>query len=164
MSAPRLRSLTAIYLAVLYGVVGLTGESLHYLVADVNRLWSNSENDETDGYYHVHGPDYHGHFHRHARHSHHARDTIAAAHKNGRSNTGPSVSVQGPTHQPHACPILSLVTTLKLLQAFGCTPSITLDSIITRSNEPRLMLVRGVVLNSYARGPPERSLAYSLSS
>ena len=70
MSATRLHTLTTIYLAALYGVVGLTGESLHILATDWKAIWSTTSSTETEGYYHAHFPDNHVHFHRHANHGH----------------------------------------------------------------------------------------------
>ena len=41
MSAKRLQRLATIFLAALYGVAGVTGESLHYLATDIGSLWAN---------------------------------------------------------------------------------------------------------------------------
>ena len=154
MFAKRLQRLATFFLAALYGVAGVTGESLHYLATDIGSFWATSESSDSEVYYHVHAPDFHGHFHRHTRHGHHVHHKTVAARNNGRSAV-PSLNLPGPKHPPHACPLLSLVATLKLIQVCGCTPTITLDSFIARSYEPRVALVPGALLTSYARGPPQ---------
>ena len=78
MSTMRMHRLTAIYLVVLYGVVGITGESLHYLVVNPTAIWSSPPSGEVVVYYHTHGPDYHGHFHRHVHTADHSHSAPAA--------------------------------------------------------------------------------------
>jgi hypothetical protein len=157
MPAKRLQRLATLYLAALYGAVGLTGGSLHYLATDWDGFWFRSDSVETVVYFHVHAPDHHGHFHRHAvdaHHHHHAHAKIAAD-RGAKQPKGPTAeSSDGQTHQQHACPLLSLVSTLKLLDAGECSSPIVLDSIGTPTYQPGLLYVPDVVLNSPARGPP----------
>jgi hypothetical protein len=157
MPAKRLQRLTTCYLAALYGVVGLTGGSLHYLATDWSGFWSRSDSVATVVFYHVHAPDHHGHFHRHtvdAHHHHHAAAKIAADHRK-REPKGPTAkSSDGEAHKPHDCALLSLVSTLKLLDAGGRSSPIFLDSICAPTYQAGLLFVPDVVLNSPARGPP----------
>ena len=68
---------------------------------------------------------------------------------------GPTAkSSDGQPHQPHDCALLSLVSTLKLLDAGGCSSLVVLDSICTPTYQAGLLFVPDVVLNSPARGPP----------
>ena len=155
MPAKRLQRLTTYYLAVLYGVVGLAGGSLHYLATDWEGFWSGSDSVETVVYYHVHAPDHHGHFHRHTIHDHHhSHAKIAADRAKGQSKGPAAKSSDGSTHKPHDCALLSLVSTLKLLHAGGCSSPIFLDSVVTPTYQAGLLFVPDVVLNSPARGPP----------
>lgn len=143
MSWARLHSLTTIYLAVLYGVVGLTGESLHYLATDWKAVWASTSPTETEGYYHAHFPDHHVHFHRHASHGH----------SHATSKNQLAITSERPTHQAHACPLLSLTSTLKLSHAFCCTPSTT-DTFAMPLFESAVVREFKVALSSCARGPP----------
>jgi hypothetical protein len=148
-----LHRLTTVYLAALYGVVGLTGDSLHYLATNLTEIWTESDPVETVVYYHVHGPDFYGHFHKHTAHVHHAPATNA--HRPARqSKPYIAVTSEQSTHQPHACPLLRLVSTLKLVQACALAPSHLRDSIVTNSCQSDAFFAPQVVLDSYARGPP----------
>ncbi len=150
-----LHRLTTIYLAALYGVVGLSGDSLHYLATNFTSFWSESASDsvETVVYYHVHGPDYHGHFHRHTIHVHHSA-TAAVDRAAGQSKHQIAVTCEQSAHQPHSCPLLRLVSTLKLVQAAGLAASHLLDSLVTSLWQADDLIASEVVLESYVRGPP----------
>lgn len=157
MPAKRLKRLTTVYLAILYGVIGLTGGSLHYLATDWSGFWSGSDAAETVVYYHVHAPDNHGHFHRHtvdAHHHHHSHTKLAADRKAVPSKEPAAKSTDGQAHQAHACPLLSLVSTLKLLHVGDCSSPILPDAIVTRSHQAGLAFVPQLVFNLPARGPP----------
>jgi hypothetical protein len=153
--------LASICFAVLYGVVGFTGESLHYLSSELIERPSDSQSDEVVVYYHVHAPDFHGHFHKHRVHRH---TGIAAAGTDAKSKTRTSITVEGPKHQQHACPALTLISTLKLLLVGGCTPPIILDSLVTPSTDASIALALKPLLEFQARGPPQGSSAWFLSS
>ena len=109
-----LHRLTVCWLAAVYGLVGLTGESLHYLVEDLGTRGSLSPSASA-GYFHCHGPDYHGHFHR-------SRSQMTASEQSGdpARNAGETGRPDGNFqsqhngHEPHACPLLSLLANLKL--------------------------------------------------
>jgi hypothetical protein len=161
MSATRLHKLTAVSFAVLYGVVGFTGETLHYLLTDPALLWSGSQSAESGVYYHTHGPDYHGHFHRHTHdgHHHHSHAAGVAERRAAQSPDEVSLTTAESGHQPHACPLVTLVSTLKLSQA-GCAPAaIMLDALIAPSHERDDVWAHEVALDAYPRGPPARCMA-----
>ena len=159
MPAKRLHRLATYYLATLYGVVGLAGGSLHYLATDSAGFWSNADAVETVVYFHVHAPDHHGHFHRHTVHTHHAATKIAADREASPSKHPTATTSDGPSHRQHACPLLSLVSTLKLLHAGDCTSTIFLDSIVTATYQAGFLFAPDVVFDSPARGPPCAFLA-----
>jgi hypothetical protein len=158
MSATRLHKLTAVFFAVLYGVVGFTGETLHYLATDPALLWSGSQSGV---YYHTHGPDYHGHFHRHTHDGHHHHSHVASVAERRAAQSPDEISLTSAesSHQPHACPLLTLVSTLKLSQA-GCVPAaIILDALVAPSHEYEAVRAHKLALEAYPRGPPGRSFA-----
>jgi hypothetical protein len=167
MSANRLRNLSAIYLAALYGVVGLTGQSIHYFVTDGWSFWTTQGELDTGGYYHVHAPDFHGHYHRHANdadHSHrsgkgHSHSHIVATKPAGESILGVEFTSSDYSHQPHSCPALALVSTLKLSQAGGCLASLILDSVVAPTCEVRCIRAFEFALAHCPRGPPACSIA-----
>src|SRR4029079_3399477 len=114
MPVARLHRLTTICLAALYGVVGLTGSSLYYLSTDVKGDSSNSPSDETVVYFHTTGPGQEGHFHRHTFHRQLSGATREVHHKGRQGKYDATIALEGITHQPHSCAILTLVSTLKL--------------------------------------------------
>lgn len=124
MLRPSIHRATAAVLTLLYLMVGLTGESAHY---GLERLSAASTSDEeaaehghSHGYYHCHGPDYHWHYHSHrsdeppAAESERVRDKPA-----GINRVSGTISVRA-EHHSHACPLLSMVSALKL----GFAPSL----------------------------------------
>jgi hypothetical protein len=151
MSAPLLHRLSAICLAALYGVVGLTGESLHYLVSDPTVLWSSWGAGDTVVFYHRHGPGDHGHFHRHT--------STTSERPTGTPNTTAAISSQQSIHQSHECPILTVVSTLKLGHASSCATPIILDAFVRPSCEGGVFAAFEVRLSLSARGPPSGSIA-----
>jgi hypothetical protein len=161
MPVTRLHSLTTICLAALYGVVGLTGSSLYYLTTDVPGTGesSSSPSDETVVYFHTHGPGQEGHFHRHTVHRHLSGATTDVHHKGRQGKYEAAIALEGTTHQPHSCAILTLVSTLKLGHTAFCANSIILDSLITPTWESGIISAFDVVRYSYARGPPSGSFA-----
>jgi hypothetical protein len=159
MSATRLHKLTAVSFAVLYGVVGFTGETLHYLLTDPALLWSGSQSAESVVYYHTHGPDYHGHFHRHSHDGHHHHSHAAGVAEADRSSDAIRITSEGSSHEPHACPLLVLVSTLKLGQGSICSSALILESLIAPSRECDVVRAYDVASSSSARGPPNGCLA-----
>jgi hypothetical protein len=158
MSLARLHSLTAIYLAVLYGAVGITGESLHYLVADPAAFLPSSPSAVVVVYYHTHGPDHHGHFHRHFQR---VDDSHVAATSHGFDGREKSavISPEQVTHEDHACPLLSLVSRIKIGGvAYGAT-TVTFNTLITPNFERGSVAEFEAEFSSSARGPPDSSLA-----
>src|SRR3954447_6575609 len=131
MSVTRLHRLTTICLAVLYGVVGITGSSLYFLTTDVTGDSSRSPADETVVYFHTHGPGQEGHFHRHTVHRHLSGTTTDSHQKARQGKYETSITLMGTAHHPHSCAILTLVSTLKLGHAAFCANLIILDSLVT---------------------------------
>jgi hypothetical protein len=154
MSATRLHKLTAVLFAVLYGVVGFTGESLHYLLTDPTLLWSSAQSTESAVFYHTHGPDYHGHFHRHSHHGPHSHAVGTADHDAGQQTGAFAFKSDASSHEAHACPLLVLVSTLKLGQAGSCATTILLDSLVSPRCECYVVRQIDVSFDSFARGPP----------
>ena len=155
----RLQRLTTFYLAALYGVVGLTGGSLHYLVTDWASFWSSSDSVETVVYFHVHAPDHQGHFHRHTVHVHHHGDAKVASNRDASQSKGPTAkSPDSTTHQQHACPLLRIVSTLKVLP-IGGTAHVSLNVVSTFTIEAELLFTPEFLRDTYARGPPSDNLA-----
>jgi hypothetical protein len=159
MSGTRLHRLTTIYLAVVYGVVGLTGESLHYLVSDPTVLWSSWRSGETVVFYHRHGPGDHGHFHRHVHDGDHRHGTYESAGGADRANQTAALTTQFSSHQSHDCPILSVVSTLKLGHGGMCKMLIVLDALVTPSSESGVVAALNLPRSLGARGPPSGLIA-----
>lgn len=167
MSVKRLRCLTAVFLAALYGVVGSTGDSLHYLITDGWSLWTSASSAVSGRYcYHVHAPDYHGHFHRYphdGKHSHHAHShddrASHARHVADNGNVTTAISSPAITHEPHACPALTLVSTLKLSQIACGLSLFFLDAVNAPSSELRCIAAIEVARTLGPRGPPSRNLS-----
>ena len=159
MSLARLHNLTKIYLAVVYGVVGLSGESLHYLAANSTALWTNPPSGEEVVYYHTHGPDYHGHFHRHVHTADHSNIAPAAGHESRTHEHSAEFAPEQITHESHACPLLSLVSTLKLGSAGCCATVVHFKVLVTPTFERDCVSEFVVAFSSSARGPPGCSLA-----
>src|SRR5262245_32648044 len=160
MSARRLHNLTAVCLAVLYGTVGLTGDSIHYLAAYGWRGIVARSHDDTTVYYHVHGPDFHGHYHRHVhRHHQQAIARTTNSDKVGKSLLGVVFKTSKSRHKPHACPALALVSVLKLIHASHRCPRINFDSVVSPVREVTHIAAFEVTLPLYARGPPAVNFA-----
>lgn len=159
MSVTGLHRLTTICLAALYGVVGLTGSSLYYLTADATGELSNSPTDDTVVYYHTHGPGQEGHFHRHTSHRYLSGTTTDVQHNHRHGKNEAAITLEGTTHHPHSCALLTLVSTLKLSHAAVSNNAIFLDSLVTPTWERGIISAMDVVRCSYPRGPPSGSFA-----
>lgn len=154
-----LHSLTAVGLAALYGAVGFTGGSIHYLATDAWGIWTRLGQADSDVYYHVHAPDFHGHFHRHAHHRSHSqnagiRAALAVRHGASQSTHGGIDKPSPDSHESHACPLLSLVSTLKVSHSHTCIATIILDSIVAPSGEASFIATFERTLTLCPRGPP----------
>ena len=105
----RIKSLTAVCLSLMYGLVGLTGESLHYLAQDLDLQFVHAQDLADTGYFHVHGHHHeHVHFHRHIEPA--AKPKVA-------KNSSPDenrVDHFQEFHLEHNCPLLTLVSQFKL--------------------------------------------------
>jgi hypothetical protein len=165
MTAPRLHKLTALYLAVVYGVVGMTGGALHYLVGDWTGVWSSSQTvaaekpqkpRKSKAVYHVHGPDFIPHLHQVEEPDQPEANETA---RNDDARKRPRLASPQSVHEPHACPLLSLVQTLKLSQIQNGTTclGVTLRGSLTCEQEARREFQ--LVCSPFARGPPRAHLA-----
>ena len=153
MPGTRLKRVTAIYLGVLYVAVGFTGDSLHYLATNLTGSSSHSDSGEVVVYYHVHGPDYQGHVHKFIL-PRHASSASTTVHRNPECARRFTVGQERFSHLEHACPILALVSTLKLGHSVCCARAIILESLITPIWESVIGRSLDVPRYSYARGPP----------
>lgn len=164
----RIHHFAACLLLALYGVVGVTGESLHYLVQATVRTDS-AQVDHQTTYYHHHSPDYHGHFHHHehGRVHHHRGESVVGHH--GESAVKPQRKVAQrnkpirdglkqdvDSHSPHACPLLTISSTLKLGNAWAL--ALIIETTSNRGIHrvwPQTILEQ-IAYSHPARGPPAR--------
>lgn len=148
-----LQRLTVCWLAAVYGLVGLTGESLHYLVEDLGTRGSLSP-AASAGYFHCHGPDYHGHLHRNSQATDSAQCGASAHNAEEAGRPDGKFRPQHNGHEPHACPLLAVVATLKL--GHSATAAVFIAS--EKSSEfycaPFSQWQFHATLCNYARGPP----------
>lgn len=132
----RLTNFTTYLLIAVYAVVGVTGDSLHYLLPDAGMVFvGTDESEEQHGepaqtsFAHYHAPDFHWHAHSHG-HSH-SRAKHDAAARPSTETTAELAQAKSPSrkskdtqqdsiqaidliHQDHACPWLSLVAEIEL--------------------------------------------------
>lgn len=137
MKQKKLQTATAIALTAMYLVVGLGGESLHYLVdSAASHLLSSQVTDAeaTDteateaevlaeaahhhGYHHFHGPDFHVHYHGPAKTKRAGKQAYSTSQvaKQKNRDSGAAYHEPGEQHQPHACPLLAVCSALELSQ------------------------------------------------
>jgi hypothetical protein len=159
MPATRFQRLARVALAGILGVVWVAGGSTHNLFWDVSGPAADSKAVEAVVYFHVHGPDYHGHFHRHTRHVHRGELALAQRRAADTSKGKPAFDSGWTSHAPHDCAILCLAAKLKLFHGGCSTPAILIDSLVTSSRQSGSLLVPEVVLDFHARGPPSAPCA-----
>jgi len=161
MPHPKLQTTTAIALAMLYLVVGLAGESLHYLAesASTQVTGAATESQGSDathahGYHHFHGPDFHVHYHGPVKRARNKPSPNSETSKQQRRCTGVAFEEPVGQHQPHACPLLAVLSTLKLGQ--GELPSWSLETTTCLSVdcERQVSATCGFTRLHLARGPP----------
>ncbi|MCO6046084.1 hypothetical protein NG895_19460 [Aeoliella sp. ICT_H6.2] len=101
----------ALLLAAVYAIVGSTGESLHYMFSGAAAPTASTagEPQQRQGYFHCHGPDFHWHHHSWLVKQEEADPSAA-------QSTRVLAKLRPPhhPHEPHACPVLAAVATLKL--------------------------------------------------
>lgn len=151
---PRLLHTTALGLAVFYSVVGLTGESLHYLVQSLNSPVSNPPAADSEGelvvYFHSHGPDHHGHFHRHYA----PRQAKGASQAETDAESSEHLRHGRRFHSEHACPLLTLTSVIKLSAGGGAVFAFDLDDIAAFEWPVDDLCSSVVHSGNSARGPP----------
>jgi len=151
----RLKNLTAFTLAVLYGLVGLTGVSLHKLVDDFSLKALYSQDSGSVGYFHTHQPDNHPHFHHH--HGDRQAESSIATAVDEKNQSATNLKGNDQFHSPHACPLLTLVSQLKVGQGGWVAIRIDSDSLQASATESNLRPAFGVASLVRARGPPATS-------
>jgi len=150
----RLKNLTALTLVVLYGLVGMTGVSLHYLADESNLAAFDGPALASGGYFHSHQPDNHLHFHHH----HHGARQVEPTTPQSSVEVGQAATSLGRNyqfHNPHACPLLTLVSQLRLGQGGWVAIRIESDVLHASSGEANLRHAFGLASLVHARGPPE---------
>jgi hypothetical protein len=110
-------------------------------------------------YYHTHGPDYHGHFHRHVHTADHSHDAPSTTHRSHIDDHSAEFGTEQIAHEPHACPLLSLVSTLKLGNAECGATFVIFSVLVTPTFERGRAIAVDVAFSWDARGPPSHSLA-----
>ena len=143
---------TAILLAALYGLVGLTGESLHYLSEDVGLAFRQLQIADSGGYFHSHQPDNHVHFHHH-----HGEEETAKVNGYTESKSDQNTRKVKPSkqfHNPHGCPLLTIVSQLKLSQILGYFSVVIPKTSQFFLGNFDLCHTISRVSKYYARGPP----------
>jgi hypothetical protein len=155
MSA-RLHSVIACLLALLYGLVGATGEARHYLVAELELPGAEHSQDGSDeGYWHTHEPDHHWHHHHGHSHKVPAHQGTVNSKSCAKCDWG-GIALRAPlgAHTPHACPLLTVLSTLKLSHATKAVlpdgPSGCSEFLPRCEHCSPVLLVR----HALARGPP----------
>lgn len=148
----RLKNLTALTLAVLYGLVGLTGVSLHSLVEDFSLKDIYAQDLGSEGYFHIHQPDNHRHFHHH--HGDRQTESSVAAAVDEKEQSTADLKRYDQFHSPHACPLLTLISQLKLGQGGWVAIRVESDAQHASCSESNLRHAFGVASLVRARGPP----------
>lgn len=102
----------ALLLTAVYAIVGGTGTSLHYLLGEMTSADRSTahKSKHRHGYMHCHGPDYHWHYHSWEEVDEEQAEVDQTEPQDGSA----SCHAQRYPHQPHACPALAVVATLKL--------------------------------------------------
>ena len=164
----RLHSLTSICLAVIYGLAGVTGESLHYLVQDLQAAfqskstpiasWQHVEGKRRPhGFFHIHAPDCQLHYHQGVVADQPQEGALA-----GSANAKPagkpcqeSLNSDREFHTQHACPLLTFVSTLKL--GSGSATPVDFEPATSHASlcEISSLLISQSASCHLARGPPK---------
>ena len=154
----------AAVLLLLYALFGAGGESLHYVLntgpeaPPLTRILGSLK-----GYFHIHGPDFQVHFHLHRDPFQIAADEKAQAVEDARRTAEqsgrPALKHRVTTHTDHPCPLLSVVSLLKLgAGGLYC-------SVASESPWRGRLLAFDTLFSSHkrvsqlARGPPALALA-----
>ncbi|MEQ8209188.1 MAG: hypothetical protein RH917_05100 [Lacipirellulaceae bacterium] len=118
MRRTKRQTATAIALTAMYLVVGLGGQSLHYLVDSTASASTDSVAEEAhhQGYHHFHGPDFHVHYHGPVKSVRTASSTSTKTDNKREKNSGADYDEPGEQHEPHACPLLAVLSDLEQSQ------------------------------------------------
>ncbi len=162
--------------------MGLAGQSLHYLVEgnffEANFVEGNGwaeklglveaggesteivVHETSVGIHHCHGPDYHVHYHRvrepQPKAAEPSRVPPAVVDRSVKRSvaTGTTFQEPGQPHEPHACPLLGVVSTLKLGQGGLLTWSLEVSVNEIVESDPRQRPEQEFSRLNLARGPP----------
>ena len=172
----RLTNFTTYLLIAVYAVVGVTGDSLHYLLPDAGLVFvGTDESEEQQGepaqtsFAHYHAPDFHWHAHSHGHSHSHAKPNAAARpstevkaelaqakprSRKSKDTEQDAIQAIGLIHQDHACPWLSLVAEIELglERAAACfqLPQLQTDlSVVASTRDDFACFSRAL-----PRGPP----------
>jgi hypothetical protein len=158
MSANRFHKLISLVFAMLYCVVGLMGESLHYFRAESPVSWSGSQRVEVAGYYHLHVNDLQAHFHPYVRYS--PKTGFELVRVIPKASTGPherAFSDFDQRHTDHTSPLLGLIAKLKLSPFVGPTSLAAADALIAPAHEPAFLPAIDIAVHIAPRGPPAKN-------
>jgi hypothetical protein len=148
--------LTALLLALLYGAIGLFGDALHcFFTSDAGE--PGKAGAKSAIVYHCHGPDFHFHFHRHGDGAteHRARsDRVAAGRRPIEHVDRVALRRSRTVHDEHGCPLLVLLSTLKL--GLGVTDALPFERVSACGglSESLRFCASEIHSSSLARGPP----------
>lgn len=155
MSASRFHKVISISFALLYSVVGLMGESLHYFRAESPIHWNGSQRVEVAGYYHLHASDLQAHFHPFVRYS--PKTGFELVRVTPKSCSGPherAFSDFDQRHTDHTSPLLGLIGKLKLSQVVGQVSSTAVAAILIPTYESDSLHAFEIAVEIAPRGPP----------
>jgi hypothetical protein len=132
----------------MYGLVGLTGGSLHYLAEDFgNWLRGVTTPPAAHATYHRHGPGGHWHLHRHDGAAHEHRSTALEP-------VGNSVCEHVDWHAEHECPLLTVVANMKLGFAPAYAICVASAASVEFVGERVARWTPTLSFSEFARGPP----------
>lgn len=155
MSASRFHKAISISFALLYSVVGLMGESLHYFRAESPIQWNGSQRVEVAGYYHLHVNDLQAHFHPYVRYS--PKTGFELVRVMPKSCKGPherAFTDFDQRHTDHTSPLLGLIAKLKLSPLVGHTSLAAVFELVTPTYESVSLHAFEIAVQIAPRGPP----------
>ena len=153
----RLSSVTAILLAIVYGLVGLAGVSLHYLADSLTGdllipVPLGSHSLGSGSYMHSHSPDHHIHFHR----SHHDHGKSQGAERDQSTADEEKGMFNAPheSHSEHACPLLTILSTLEIGLGSGFSTTVDFEALHAVLPQSAICHAFELATCHLARGPP----------
>ena len=165
MKQKKLQTATAIALTALYLVVGLGGQSLHYLVDSAASFGTDSEATDSaglaeaahhHGFHHFHGPDFHVHYHgpTKTKRASQQPSTTPEVVRQKKKDSGAVYHEPGEQHQPHACPLLAICSALELSQVGLIGWFLEAPSCMRIASETEALALCEFARLHQPRGPP----------